>query len=57
MHFTEGHLRKYERMMQEKPRHERESVKTMQDRDCKNCLHFDAYSGKCSKKKCVIFNE
>lgn len=57
MHFTEGHLRKYELMMQEKPKHERDPAKTMQGRDCKHCLHFDKKCEKCSKKKCVIFND
>ena len=33
MYFMEGRLRAYERMMQEKPRYERDLVKTMQDRD------------------------
>lgn len=57
MYFTEGRLRVYERMMQEKPRHEHEPVKTVQERDRKNCLHFDMHTGKCSKEKCVIFKE
>ncbi len=57
MHFTEGPLRAYERIMQEKPKHDSEPAKTVQDRDCKHCLHFDEHHHKCSKKKCVIFNE
>ncbi len=57
MYFTKGPLRKYERMMQEKPKHERDPVKTMQERDCKHCLHFDKQREKCSKKKCVIFDD
>lgn len=51
MYFTEGRLRTYERMMQEKPKHDREPVKPD---DCAHCLHFDKHSGKCSKEKCVI---
>lgn len=57
MHFTEGPLREYERMMQEKPRHEQDPVKIMQDRDCKHCLHYNKKLKKCSQKKCVIFKE
>lgn len=54
MYFTEGRLRAYERMMQEKPKHDRESVKPVREDDCAHCLHFDKCSGKCSKEKCVI---
>jgi len=57
MYFTEGRLRKYERMMQEKPRHERDPVKTMQDRDCKHCLCYDKERDQCGKEKCVVFND
>ncbi len=57
MYFTEGRLRKYERMMQEKPRHERDPVKTMQDQDCKHCLYYDKEHDKCSKERCAVFNE
>lgn len=57
MYFTEGRMRKYERMMQEKPRQERDPAKTMQDMDCKHCLHYDKQLKKCSKEKCVIFKE
>lgn len=57
MYFTEGRLRTYECMMQEKPRHERDTVKTMQDRDCKQCLHYDTQHEKCNKKKCTVFKE
>jgi len=57
MYFTEGWLRTYEHMMQEKPRHDRAPVKTMQDRDCKHCLHYDTQHEKCSKKKCTVFKE
>jgi hypothetical protein len=54
MYFTEGRLRKYERMMQEKPRLERDPVR---DRDCKHCLHYNKQLKKCSKEKCVVFKE
>jgi hypothetical protein len=57
MYFTKEPLRKYERMMQGKPKHERDPAKTMLDRDCKHCLHFDKQREKCSKKKCVIFDD
>jgi hypothetical protein len=57
MYFTEGRLRSYECMMQEKPKHERDPVKTMQDRDCQHCLHFDRQLKKCSKEKCDISTE
>lgn len=35
MHFTEGRLREYERMMQEKSVHDRRPIKTMKERECK----------------------
>lgn len=57
MYFTEGRLREYERMMQEKPGHDRKPVKVAEKRDCKHCLYFDKYKGKCGKKKCVIFDD
>lgn len=50
MHFTEGPLREYERMMQEKPKHDRKPVKMAERRDCKHCLHFNEYKGKYGKK-------
>lgn len=56
MHFTEGHLREYERMMQEKPGYDRNPIKTVKKRDCKHCLHFDEHCLKCSKKKCGLFD-
>ena len=55
MYFTEGRLRAYERMMQEKPKHEHEpTAQPVRDKDCKQCRYFDKCSGKCSKEKCVI---
>ena len=57
MFFTEGESHEYERMMQMKPGYDRRSVKTMKERDCKNCLYFDASCQKCSKKKCTIFDD
>ena len=55
MHFTEGELRQYERLMQEKPGFNHRSIKTMRERECKKCLHFDENSHKCRKEKCPIF--
>ncbi len=57
MYFTEGRLRSYERMMREKPKHKNDPVKTMQDRDCQHCLHYNKQLKKCSKEKCVIFKD
>ncbi len=57
MHFTEGQLREYERMMQEKPGHHRRHIKTMKERDCKHCPDFDKSCNKCSKEKCDIFDD
>lgn len=55
MYFTEGRLRAYERMMQEKPRHEHESpAQPVRDKDCKRCRYFDKHNEKCSKEKCVV---
>ena len=57
MHFTKGPLRAYERLMQEKPGHDRKSVKAAEKRDCKHCRHFDEYKGKCGQKKCITFDD
>ena len=57
MHFTEGHLREYERLMQEKPGYDRRSTRTMKERKCKHCLYFDKHFHKCSKDKCVLFDD
>lgn len=59
MYFTEGQLRKYERIMQEKPEFDRKNIitKTVEERDCKHCLYFIKHHSKCSKKKCVLFEE
>lgn len=57
MYFTEGRLRTYEQMMQEKPKPEHNPVKTMPDRDCEHCLHYDTQHKKCSKEKCTVFKE
>jgi hypothetical protein len=57
MYFTEGQLREYERMMQEKPGYDRRPIKTVKERDCKNCLYFDERCHKCSKEKCTLFDD
>jgi hypothetical protein len=57
MHFTEGQLREYERMMQERPGYDRRPIKTMKERDCKHCLYFDERYYKCSKEKCILFDD
>ena len=57
MYFTGGRLRTYERMMQEKPRPEHNPAKTMPDRDCEHCLHYNTQHKKCSKEKCTVFKE
>lgn len=54
MYFTEGRLRAYERMMQEKPKHDREPAKPAKGRDCEHCLHFNKRKEECRKEKCVI---
>ena len=56
MYFTEGRLRTYERMMQEKPGHDRRPIKTIKERECKHCLYFDEHCHKCSKEKCALFD-
>lgn len=53
MYFTEGQLREYERMMQEKPGFNHETVKTTVKKDCRHCQHFDELNLKCSKEKCI----
>lgn len=57
MYFTEGQLREYERMMQEKPGYNRKPIKTVKERDCKHCQFFDEHSHKCSKEKCTLFDD
>lgn len=57
MYFTEGQLREYERMMQEKPGYNRRPIKTVKERDCKHCKFFDEHSHKCSKEKCTLFDD
>jgi hypothetical protein len=57
MHFTEGQLREYEHMMQEKPGHHHRHIKTMKERGCKDCPVFDKSRNKCSKEKCHIFDD
>lgn len=56
MHFTEGQLRKYERMMQEKSGYDRRPIKTVKEQDCKHCISFDEQCGKCGKEKCALFD-
>lgn len=57
MYFTEGQLRKYERMMQEKPGFGHETIKNSVKRDCRHCPHFDELYLKCSKEKCILFDD
>ncbi len=57
MYFTEGQLREYERMMQEKPGFNHETVKTTVKKDCRHCPHFDELYLKCSKEKCIPFGD
>jgi hypothetical protein len=57
VYLTEEQLREYERMMREKPGHDRRPVKTMDERDCKHCLYFDEHCHKCSKEKCTLFDD
>jgi len=54
MYFTEGQLREYERMMQEKPGYDRRPIKSMKERDCKPCPHFDEHCRKRGKEKCAL---
>lgn len=57
MCFTEGRLRTYERMMQEKPKHNHKPAKPEKKQDCEHCMHFDKHKGKHSKEKCVISDD
>jgi hypothetical protein len=51
MYFTEGRLRAYERIMQEKPKHAHElSAKPVSDEDCKQCRYIDKHSENAAKK-------
>lgn len=55
MLFTKGSDRYYERLMQELPVHEHPHVLTATERDCEHCLYFDKCQKKCSKEKCIVF--
>lgn len=57
MHFTEGPLRQYERMMQEKPGHDHKPIKPVKKRDCMHCLHSDKHYRRCSKEKCILLED
>ena len=57
MYFTEGKLIEYERIMQENPGFDHRLIKTMKESDCKHCLYFDEHLHKCSKEKCIVFND
>lgn len=57
VYFTEGKLIEYERIMQENPGFDHRLIKTMKERDCKHCLYFDEHLHKCSKEKCIVFND
>jgi hypothetical protein len=57
MHFTEGPLREYERMMQEKPGYDRRPIKSIKERDFKSCSHFDEHCRKCSKETSAQFDD
>lgn len=57
MYFTEGKLIEYERMMKETPGFNQKSVKTMEEKDCLHCLHFDRQLGKCGLEKCAVFED
>ena len=55
MHFTEGQLREYERMMQEKPGFDRRQIRTVKEQDCEHCMYLDKQCKTCSKEKCDLF--
>jgi hypothetical protein len=57
MDFTEGRLRKYERMMRKKPGFDRRPAKTKKGRDCPYCLYYDEHRRKCGKDKCIVFED
>ncbi len=57
MLFTEGKDREYERMMQQKPQHDRRPIKTMKERDCEHSLYFADKDNKCSLAKSTVFND
>jgi hypothetical protein len=57
MLFTEGKLQGYERMMQQKPDFGRNPIKTMKERDCPHCLHFNQKAKKCGLRKCAMFKD
>jgi len=57
MYFTEGQLREYEHVMQEKPGHDRGPIETLEERECKQCLQSDEHCYKCGKEKCLLLKD
>jgi len=57
MYFTEGQLLEYERIMQEKPVHDRRPIKSVKEQDRRNCQSFDKHCHKCSKQKYTLLDD
>lgn len=57
MLFTEGKLKEYECMMTQKPGFDKRPIRTMAERDCKHCLHFDEKKKRCKFNKCAVFDD
>lgn len=57
MYFTEGQLLEYERIMQEKPVHDRRPIKSAKKQDRRNCQSFERSCCTCIKKKYILLDD
>jgi hypothetical protein len=57
MYITEGQLQEYERIMQEKPVHDRRPIKSVKEQDRRNSQKFETYCRKCSKEKYTLLDD
>ncbi|WP_415535883.1 hypothetical protein [Dehalobacter sp. 4CP] len=57
MYFTEGQLREYERIMQEKPGYDRKPFKKPEQKDCRLCPKCDKRSDKSGKERHALFRD
>ncbi|RNC62893.1 MAG: hypothetical protein AWM53_01819 [Candidatus Dichloromethanomonas elyunquensis] len=57
MHFTEGQLREYERIMREKPGYDRKSLKAPKRKDFRLCSECHKHCDKCGKEQHALFGD
>lgn len=56
MYFTEGRHQQFEREMQSTPGFGR-NPKTIRERDCPYCLHWDENKKRCKEPHCIVFDD